>query len=290
MALNSDSPVLVTSTYFHDGSVSSIQASVSSGLSNPHPSIIYTSTTDGIAATPSSGSDNPAVLTITRTPTPTAQPDAPFSSQNPGLSQSQIIAAIVLPIVALLLIVPLIILAVYNHRRRRRPRNGPVASELKSFPPSRTRFGWLPAEMRAEVGAARPVPGQMDSQQRPNVIPRRPLALSRGHHRGLDNPVAEDPPPPYAPRVTAMPGAVAVSSSLPTPQLQPATLSETNLVAHNVQQHRSFSSNTETDAVSTISSLDNGEDRGRERDVDEMSFVSAPDQGRPDEQETHQIV
>ncbi|KAI9873483.1 MAG: hypothetical protein M1830_000363 [Pleopsidium flavum] len=123
--------------------------------------------------------------------------------------------------------------------------------------------------------------------------------MNPGYYSGLDHsgvvatyapPAAnsEDPPPPYVPRTTAVPDPRTLTPPLTQRQLHPATLFEANLVAHGLEGPLSPFADPESDAVSEISNLERDEGRGRQRDVDELSLVSAPDHERHGE--PHQIV
>lgn len=336
-AANSDSGFQVPSMPFRDGSFTGSGISVSelTGVPSaastgplhappttysdhgPYRSLKLPSTTDNIATVSSAGPEEPSVVTIAIIPTITPQPNASSSSQGSGLSKGQIIVAIVFPIIGLLILLPIIIICIYSHRRRRSSKQRQSAREMKTLSPP-TRSGWLPPDRRAEVGAARPAPAQMQREmQQPDVIPRRSPTMNSGYYSGLDHSAAaathgppatsaedppppyvsrttaapatgvEDPPPSYVPRTTAAPEYTALGPPLTQRQPQPATLSEANLVAHGGEGPRSPFADPENDTVSEISNLENGEGRGRERDVDEMSFVSAPDHER---HETHPIV
>jgi len=179
--------------------------------------------------------------------------------------------------------------------------------------------------------ARRPVPTQTQTPtqiQEPDVIPRRSPTMNSGYYSGLDQSatqhrpptgsasVVDDPPPPYVPRtapthVAPEPTSLNVSPPSPVPQrqLQPASLSEANLVAHaaraGTEGSRSPFEDPEADGVSEISSLDEETSRGtgtrregvRARDLDEISVVSAPEpmgarrrNGGGGGMEAHQIV
>lgn len=265
------------------------------------------STTDAIAPTFSQDPQAPvnADSTPSASATATAQPSALPASQSSGISQSQIVAAVLIPIIALLIIlVP--IACIYTRRRRRLRRSAHVqpAREMKPLSPTTT-AGWMPMTSPVEHGIARrPVPTLSQTQiQEPDVIPRRTPTMNSGYYSGLDQsatqhqpPAVDDPPPPYVPRTPLTQTAPALTSlnvSPPVPamqrQMQPATLSEANLITHaagaGTEGPRSPFEDPDGDGVSEISSL--GEERspgpgirrdgGRARDVDEVSLISAPD-------------
>lgn len=245
-------------------------------------------------------------------PSATTQPNALPPSQSSGLTQSQTIAAILLPVIALLIIlVPIACICTRHHRRLRRSTNPQSDREMKPLSP-RTASGWLPMTSTGEHGTAQwPVPAQTQTLtqiQEPNVIPRRTPTMNSGYYSGLDQfstqhqpPTAgpsmlDDPPPPYVLRTAPPQAAPELASSNVSPpapalqrQLQPASLSEANLVAHAARAGtdgpRSPFEDADGDSVSEISSLEEETSRetgmrregGRPRDSDEISVVSAPE-------------
>ncbi|MCJ1361952.1 hypothetical protein MMC16_001053 [Acarospora aff. strigata] len=247
----------------------------------------------------------PFLTTSTASPTTTDEPGASPPSQSSGFSTSQLVAAVLLPIIAMVFLLG-IFGCVYQRRRRRRLTQLQPDREMKTLP-STTTSGWLPMNSMAEPGTAGPAPRYVQTQE-PDVIPRRSPTMNSGYYSGLDQsagaaahrpPTAttEDPPPPYVPRSTAAPPFLTPSPPpLQQHHLQPATLSEANLVAHAGHGPISPFADPDTDAVSEISSLesesrnDSRRRRAAARDVDEISVVSAPDRESPAGMETRQIV
>ena len=297
-----------------------------------HRPIIFTNPPSATAAiepavsqdpqAPVNTDDSPfGITTAISSATSTAQPNA--LSQSSGLTHSQIVAVILVPIVALLIIlVPVACIYTRRRRRLRRSINLQNDREMKTLSPPTT-AGWRPMTPPAEHGIARrPVPTHSQTPiQEPDVIPRRSPTMNSGYYSGLDQsvtqhrpPVVDDPPPPYVPRPTSTQiGHESSTLNVDPPavqrQLQPATLSEANLVAHaagaGTEGPRSPFEDPEGDGVSDISSLEDERSRetgirregGRGRDVDEISLISAPglesDRGRTGVgavREAHQIV
>jgi len=265
-------------------------------------------------------------------PSATTQPNALPPSQSSGLTHSQNIAAILLPIIALLIIlVPIACICTRHHRRLRRSTNLQSDREMKPLSP-RTTSGWLPMTSTGEHGIAQwPVPAQtqtLTQVQEPDVIPRRTPTMNSGYYSGLDQSstqhrpptagpsIVDDPPPPYVPRTAPPQAAPELTSSNVSPpaptiqrQLQLASLSEANLIAHaarvGTDGPRSPFEDADGDDVSEISSLEEETSRergmrtegGRRRESDEISVVSAAepngDRRRSvggGEIEAHQIV